>query len=228
MEKVNFKKEKIPFTQVANEVLNDPNLSAKAKGLYAYLYSKPSGWDFAIDRIAREFTDGRRSINHGLQELEQNGYLLRERQGTGRVLYILKSQMSKMDIRGSEPNVQNSKVLKQQSAEMDTVSNKEVKVINSISNKESTFTPKQENISFFEGNEKYHEIRSLLLQHLPEQAVDRELQKFVSYWTEPNSTGKKQRWEMQKTFDVKRRLRTWLDRASTDYKNKSKGKGIIV
>lgn len=135
-EKINFKKEKIPFTQVANEVLYDKNLSAKAKGLYAYLYAKPEGWDFAIDRIAEEFKDGRRSINGGLQELEQNGYLIRKREATGRVMYILKSQMSKIDMREVEPHVQNSKVLKQQSAKTDTVSNKEVKEIKSIKNKE--------------------------------------------------------------------------------------------
>lgn len=98
MDRVNFKKDRIPFTQVANSVLNDPKLSAKAKGLYAYLYSKPDGWNFAIDRIQKEFTDGRLSINNGLKELEDNGYLYRQRQKTGRVVYLLKSQMSKIDM----------------------------------------------------------------------------------------------------------------------------------
>jgi len=37
MEKIDFKKDKIPFTQVSNAVLYDNNLSFKAKGLYAYL-----------------------------------------------------------------------------------------------------------------------------------------------------------------------------------------------
>jgi hypothetical protein len=139
MKSPNFKKDKIPFTQVANQVLNDPKLSAKAKGLYAYLYSKPQNWNFAIDRISNDFTDGRKAINAGLHELEENGYLLRERQGSGRVLYLLKSQMTKMDIRDIDPNAQNGKVPKRQSAEMDTVSNKELKVIKSISNKEKQF-----------------------------------------------------------------------------------------
>lgn len=136
MEKINFKKDNIPFTQVANEVLNDINLTFKAKGLYAFLYSKPEGWDFAIDRIKLQSKEERRAINTGLQELEENGYLLRKRQTSGRVVYILKSQMSKIDIGGLEPNVDFSKVLKQQSAKKDTVSNKDLIVIKSISNKE--------------------------------------------------------------------------------------------
>jgi len=136
VEKINFKKDNIPFTQVANEVLNDINLTFKAKGLYAFLYSKPEGWDFAIDRIKLQSKEERRAINTGLQELEENGYLLRKRQTSGRVVYILKSQMSKIDIGGLEPNVDFSKVLKQQSAKKDTVSNKDLIVIKSISNKE--------------------------------------------------------------------------------------------
>jgi len=139
MERIDFKKENIPFTQVSNSVLNDKNLSAKAKGLYAYLYSKPDGWDFAIDRIKKDFSDGRLSINNGLQELEQNGYLYRQRKETGRVVYLLKNQMSKIDIGEQEPNVENRKVRKPQSAKTDTISNKEIKVIKSNSNKDILF-----------------------------------------------------------------------------------------
>ena len=32
---------------------------------------------------------------------------------------------------------------------------------------------------------------------------------FISYWTETKINGKKMRWEMQKTFEPKRRLTTW-------------------
>lgn len=143
MEKIDFKKDQIPFTQVANEVLNDPKLSAKAKGLYAYLYSKPDGWDFAIDRISNDFNDGRKSINNGLHELETNGYLYRERQKTGRVVYLLKSQMSQMDMGVQKPNAPFGQVPKRPSAETGTVSNKEGEKIKSSSNKElsPSFSP---------------------------------------------------------------------------------------
>jgi len=59
-------------------ILNNPDLSAKAKGLWAYLQSKPDGWRFAIDRIAKDFKDGKDSIRSGLQELEEAGYLRRK------------------------------------------------------------------------------------------------------------------------------------------------------
>lgn len=134
--KINFKKDKIPFTQVANDILCDKNLSAKAKGLYAYLYSKPEGWDFAIDRIKQDFKDSRFAINSGLQELEKEGYLIRERQKTGRVFYLLKSQMIKINMGVKKPHANNCKVQKLQSAKTSTVSNKDKEVIKSKRNKE--------------------------------------------------------------------------------------------
>ena len=33
--------------------------------------------------------------------------------------------------------------------------------------------------------------------------------KFLDYWTEKNPNGKKERWQMQKVFDIKRRWTTW-------------------
>ena len=37
-----------------------------------------------------------------------------------------------------------------------------------------------------------------------------ELKKFVSYWTEPNKSKTKLRWELEKTWDLKRRIGTWM------------------
>jgi DNA-binding Lrp family transcriptional regulator len=47
----------------------------------------------------------------------------------------------------------------------------------------------------------------------PKDAVIAELKKFIMYWTEPNKSGTKQKWQLQQTFDVKRRIYTWLARA---------------
>ena len=65
------------FTQVPNAIITTPRLSAKAKGLWAYLASKPTGWNFSSERMAQEFVDGRDSIRAGLRELESVGLLKR-------------------------------------------------------------------------------------------------------------------------------------------------------
>jgi biotin operon repressor len=40
--------------------------------------------------------------------------------------------------------------------------------------------------------------------------VANELEKFKSYWSELNKSGKKQRWELQETFQLGRRIGTWF------------------
>lgn len=38
----------------------------------------------------------------------------------------------------------------------------------------------------------------------------REIAKFVNHWTEASPSGKKLKWQMEKTFEVKKRLATWI------------------
>lgn len=75
---------------VANEVLYNKNLSFKAKGMYAYLFSKPDEWDFSSNRMTMETTDRRDAIMGMLRELEENGYLIRKRLPNGKMEYTLK------------------------------------------------------------------------------------------------------------------------------------------
>lgn len=80
-----FEKQNTPFTIVANEVLYRTDLSFKAKGIFAYMFSKPDGWDFSADRIAKEASEDRKAILNGLKELEVAGLLTREKQPSGRI-----------------------------------------------------------------------------------------------------------------------------------------------
>ena len=82
-------KVKVNFTQISNNVIADNRLSAKAKGIYCYLYSKPDNWDFSADRIAHDFTDGEKAIRAAIKELEKCEYLQREKLGSGRMVYYL-------------------------------------------------------------------------------------------------------------------------------------------
>lgn len=83
------KGDNVPFTVVANAVLRSKTLSLKAKGLYAYLYSKPDDYDFAAARIALENTDGRDSVLAGLTELLDSGFVTKRKLGSGRIDYTI-------------------------------------------------------------------------------------------------------------------------------------------
>ena len=67
------------FTIINNGVLNNTQLSWKAKGLFAYLWSQSDSWDFYEVEVLKHSTDGRASLRAGLKELEENGYLKRYR-----------------------------------------------------------------------------------------------------------------------------------------------------
>lgn len=60
-----------------NAVLNDKNLSLKAKGLYIYLFSKPDGWEFHIDIMQSELKESKGQIYSVLKELIRAGYIVR-------------------------------------------------------------------------------------------------------------------------------------------------------
>lgn len=63
------------FTIVQNEVLEDVNLSWKAKGIFVYLWSKSDDWVYYQREVTQHATDGISSLQAGLYELEKAGYL---------------------------------------------------------------------------------------------------------------------------------------------------------
>lgn len=67
------------FTIINNGVLNNTQLSWKAKGLFVYLWSQSDSWDFYEVEVLKHSTDGRASLRAGLKELEEHGYLKRYR-----------------------------------------------------------------------------------------------------------------------------------------------------
>lgn len=74
-------------------------------------------------------------------------------------------------------------------------------------------TPSEEALDFFSRGENYKKTVDWLKgKGIDEKLITLELGKFISYWVEKNSTGKKERWQMEKTFEVRRRLATWLSR----------------
>lgn len=72
-----LKKCDIPFTQVANAVLVNPEISAMAKGIYCYLCSKPDGWQFYNDTISREIKESVSRFRSAINELIDAGVIVR-------------------------------------------------------------------------------------------------------------------------------------------------------
>ena len=72
------------FTVIANSVFKDRRLSAKAKGILVEMLSLPENWDYTLKGLTTLFSDGIDSIRQGIKELEENGYIVRERKRDAR------------------------------------------------------------------------------------------------------------------------------------------------
>lgn len=104
--------------------------------------------------------------------------------------------------------------------------------------------PKETAVLFFQGvkdllNKKEVPWLQEMLKNIseknnvPKARIWGEVCNFCSLWTERNGTGTRERWQLQKTFEVNLRLGTWLRRAgmrefSMAGYDKKKGKEIIT
>lgn len=57
---------------------------------------------------------------------------------------------------------------------------------------------------------------------VPREKVLQEFEKFFNYWKQRNPSGKKELWQMQKVFDVKRRITTWMSNIKETQKQPKK------
>lgn len=67
-------------TRIPTTVLEDPNLSAKAKGILAHLLSKGPDLSVNVTQLVGEHDCGKSAYRSGLNELIEEGYILRERE----------------------------------------------------------------------------------------------------------------------------------------------------
>lgn len=76
---------KANFTVLPNEALTDDRLSFKARGLLAYILSKPDHWKTSSHQLAKVGPDGLTSVRTGMKELQDLGYasLLKQRNSDG-------------------------------------------------------------------------------------------------------------------------------------------------
>lgn len=65
------------FTQVPNQLLRNPEVSFKAKGLLALLLSNKDGWESTMQGLLSYTKEGKSAIQSALKELEEWGYLKR-------------------------------------------------------------------------------------------------------------------------------------------------------
>lgn len=76
-----------PYAMIDSRALNDKRLSWKAKGIIAYLLSKPADWQVILADLVKHARDGEESVRTGLDEMRSFGYakFAATRDGAGRL-----------------------------------------------------------------------------------------------------------------------------------------------
>ncbi|MBK6013521.1 hypothetical protein JHN45_20515, partial [Streptomyces sp. MBT53] len=82
------------FTQIANGLFRDSQLSFKAKGIFGYVSTHRDGWQVTVAELVRRGREGVDAVTTGLHQLERHGFLCRARErnsdGTlGQALYVI-------------------------------------------------------------------------------------------------------------------------------------------
>ena len=73
------------YTTLCNQCLRNKNISARAKGIFAYLMTLPDDWKIYKTELHKHFKEGRDALNTAFTELEEAGYVskVRSREGSG-------------------------------------------------------------------------------------------------------------------------------------------------
>ena len=75
MTNIGRKRRKNGFTQIANTLFEDNNLSYRAKGILGYMLSRPDNWKFNKTDLVRRSIEGRDAVYKAIDELKERGYL---------------------------------------------------------------------------------------------------------------------------------------------------------
>ena len=67
------------FTQMDNHAIRNKDLSCRALGLMLFMWSLHPDWDFSVEGLTKVRKEGRDAIRAMLKELEEHGYLVRQK-----------------------------------------------------------------------------------------------------------------------------------------------------
>ena len=185
-------------------VYDHPSLSPTDKVIYAVVYWYEHMRDGICKAgnpsIAKVAKVDDRTVRVGLERLEAAGFIKREYKNETRKQRLQIKCLVRFGLTQDTEPPTLAKMKKEKSKQMSMVETPEGD------------TPGEYARKFFAGDK---EIVGTIGQQLeasgiPNHMVVRELLKFKNYWSEPTKSGKKEKWELQQTFDVRRRLGTWF------------------
>lgn len=109
-------KKEDPFARIDKKLIYDPSISWKAKGILLYAFSRPTDWKFYRSEMITHSSDGERSFDSGIQELEKAGYLhkITKHKEDGRLdgwdYHFFEEPISEEEFKKFHRNLQNAEI----------------------------------------------------------------------------------------------------------------------
>jgi hypothetical protein len=124
------------YTVINNTVLEDERLSWRARGIAAYLLSKPDDWEINYQHLWKNGTEGRDAILKSMKELEDCGYLVRTRlqQPDGKFTTLVTMHEEPQPSTENPPSTDYQKSVNQVSVNQDSIVSTEYQVLNTNDN----------------------------------------------------------------------------------------------
>ena len=179
---------------IANNIFKDKNISLKAKGLLGLILSLPNDWNLNVKGLTKITKEGKHSISNTINELIENNYIERN---TIREMGMFKGYQY---IVYEHPKAGNWDTVKPIPEKQQQLSKEDNKIL----------------------------IKKDLIKRLKNEVLNFNADnltkvEFLEYWLEKSKSGKT-RYEMQKTWDTNRRLKTWIKNEKNWYGNNKKDK----
>ena len=102
------------FTVLDNTAIRDKSLSLKALGLYVKMMSLPPEWNYSVAGLAAICKEGMSAIRSCLKELEEAGYLVRERKNNEKGYFVYSYTLYEMP---QTPHIENSHTVEEHTEE---------------------------------------------------------------------------------------------------------------
>ena len=152
-----------------------------------------------------------------ITNLKSTGELTERKVGKHRILKLKNYTMYQEG--NTETNTETNTVLTQKEHGSNTEvthieeGKKEKKVRREEGGEINSPTPKKQAEDFFTTDSIQEKLIDYYvgLHNVSRKEVRAEIDRFVNYWTEPTPSGRKVRWQTEKTFSVKHRLITWFN-----------------
>ena len=84
-----LRNKKNPYGSCPRKLLEDKNISLKAKALYAFMECKPDGWNFTASSMASQLKESRKTILIAMEELKASGWMIYHKKIGGSGVYEL-------------------------------------------------------------------------------------------------------------------------------------------